>query len=41
MKDKVAIVNGASSGFGAEIARQYVAEGGSVELTAVLCVHLC
>ncbi len=30
LKDKVAIVTGAASGFGAEIARQYVAEGAKV-----------
>ena len=30
LKDKVAIVTGAASGFGAEIARMYVAEGAKV-----------
>ncbi len=30
LKDKVAIVTGAASGFGAEIARQYIAEGAKV-----------
>lgn len=30
LKDKIAIVTGAASGFGAEIARQYVAEGAKV-----------
>ena len=32
LEDKVAIVTGAASGFGAEIARQYVAEGAKVAL---------
>ena len=32
LQDQVAIVTGAASGFGAEIARQYIAEGASVAL---------
>jgi 3-oxoacyl-[acyl-carrier protein] reductase len=35
LKDKVAIVTGAASGFGAEIARQYAAEGAKVALADV------
>ena len=35
LKDKVAIVTGAASGFGAEIARQYVAEGAKVALADI------
>lgn len=35
LKDKVAIVTGAASGFGAEIARQYVAEGAKVVLADI------
>ena len=32
LKDKVAIVTGAASGFGAETARMYVAEGAKVAI---------
>ena len=32
LKDQIAIVTGAASGFGAEIARQYIAEGAKVAL---------
>lgn len=35
LKDKVAIVTGAASGFGAEIARQYVAEGAKVAVADI------
>ena len=35
LQDKVAIVTGAASGFGAEIARHYVAEGGKVAIADV------
>lgn len=35
LKDKVAIVTGAASGFGAEIARQYVAEGAMVAVADI------
>jgi len=35
LKDKVAIVTGAASGFGAEIARQFVAEGAKVALADI------
>ena len=35
LKDKVAIVTGAASGFGAEIARQYVAEGARVAIADI------
>jgi NAD(P)-dependent dehydrogenase (short-subunit alcohol dehydrogenase family) len=35
LKDKVAIVTGAASGFGAEIARQYVAEGARVAVADI------
>ncbi|TXL64664.1 SDR family oxidoreductase [Zeimonas arvi] len=35
LKDRVAIVTGAASGFGAEIARQYVAEGAKVAVADV------
>jgi 3-oxoacyl-[acyl-carrier protein] reductase len=35
LKDKVAIVTGAASGFGAEIARRFVAEGARVLLTDI------
>jgi 3-oxoacyl-[acyl-carrier protein] reductase len=35
LQDQVAIVTGAASGFGAEIARQYIAEGASVALADV------
>jgi len=35
LKDKVAIVTGAASGFGAEIARQYVAQGAKVAVADI------
>jgi len=35
LKDQVAIVTGAASGFGAEIARQYVAEGAKVAVADI------
>ncbi|MFP5411726.1 MAG: SDR family oxidoreductase [Gammaproteobacteria bacterium] len=35
LKDRVAIVTGAASGFGAEIARQYVAEGAKVAVADI------
>jgi 3-oxoacyl-[acyl-carrier protein] reductase len=35
LKDKVAIVTGAASGFGAEIARRYVAEGAKVAVADI------
>ena len=35
LKDKTAIVTGAASGFGAEIARQYVAEGAKVAVADI------
>ncbi len=35
LKDKVAIVTGAASGFGAEIARQYIAEGAKVAVADI------
>lgn len=35
LKDRVAIVTGAASGFGAEIARQYVAEGAKVAIADI------
>ena len=35
LKDKVAIVTGAASGFGAEIARQYIAEGARVAVADI------
>jgi 3-oxoacyl-[acyl-carrier protein] reductase len=35
LKDKVTIVTGAASGFGAEIARQYAAEGGKVAVADI------
>lgn len=35
LKDKVAIVTGAASGFGAEIARQYAAEGAKVAVADI------
>lgn len=35
LNDKVAIVTGAASGFGAEIARQYIAEGAKVALADI------
>ena len=35
LKDKTAIVTGAASGFGAEIARQYIAEGARVALADI------
>lgn len=35
LKNKVAIVTGAASGFGAEIARQYVREGGKVAVADI------
>lgn len=35
LKDKVAIVTGAASGFGAEIARQYALEGGKVAVADI------
>jgi 3-oxoacyl-[acyl-carrier protein] reductase len=35
LKDKVAIVTGAASGFGAEIARQYVAQGARVAVADI------
>lgn len=35
LKDKVTIVTGAASGFGAEIARQYVAEGAKVAVADI------
>ena len=35
LQDKVAIVTGAASGFGAEIARQYVAEGAKVAVADI------
>lgn len=35
LKDKIAIVTGAASGFGAEIARQYVAEGAKVAVADI------
>ena len=35
LKDKVAIVTGAASGFGAEIARMYVAEGAKVAIADI------
>ncbi len=35
LKDQVAIVTGAASGFGAEIARQYVAQGAKVAVADI------
>ena len=35
LKDQIAIVTGAASGFGAEIARQYIAEGAKVALADI------
>jgi 3-oxoacyl-[acyl-carrier protein] reductase len=35
LKDRIAIVTGAASGFGAEIARQYVAEGAKVAVADI------
>ena len=35
LKDQVAIVTGAASGFGAEIARQYIAEGAKVAVADI------
>ena len=35
LKDKVAIVTGAASGFGAEIARQYILEGAKVAVADI------
>ena len=35
LTNKVAIVTGAASGFGAEIARQYVAEGAKVAVADI------